>query len=129
MKDGGPESYVSGFFLIEIKRAFSIVLLRFDDGSREAFHSHAFDAVSWLLRGRLVERVLVTFRGGDPVVEDIGYAPSARPIVTRRARFHQVFSIGESWVLSFRGPWAARWREYIPTSRRFITLTHGRQVA
>ena len=35
-KDGGPESNVTGYWLVESKRFFSIVLLKFDKGSREA---------------------------------------------------------------------------------------------
>ena len=43
MKDGGPESTVWGYFLIEIKSLFTIVLLHFKNGSREAYHNHAFN--------------------------------------------------------------------------------------
>ena len=48
-KDGGPESTVWGFWLIEIKKLFSVALLCFENGSREAFHTHAFNSVSWVL--------------------------------------------------------------------------------
>lgn len=54
-KNGGPESRVWGYFLIEIKSLFSIVLLRFENGSRDAYHTHAFHCFSWLLRGHLTE--------------------------------------------------------------------------
>src|SRR5262245_46422140 len=107
-KDGGPESHVWGFWLIEWKRVFSIVLLRFEDGSRDAYHTHALNAVSWLLSGRLVEHVF------GASLEDFGictYTPSWRPIVTRRNTNHKVVSVGQSWVLSFRGPWAPTWKE------------------
>lgn len=49
MKDGGGDSTVTGYFLIEIKSLFSVVLLRFDGESRDAYHEHAFNCVSWLL--------------------------------------------------------------------------------
>jgi hypothetical protein len=52
-KDGGPESPVEGYWLFEIKWLCSIVLLKFNDGGREAYHSHAFNALSWLLKGDL----------------------------------------------------------------------------
>ena len=45
-KDGGPDSTV-WMYGIEVKWLFSILLLRFEDGSRDAYHSHAFDCVSW----------------------------------------------------------------------------------
>jgi hypothetical protein len=117
-KDGGPDSKVWGFWLIEIKRWFSIVLLRFESGSREAYHSHAFNAVSWLVHGMLLEKL---YDGHEEA-----YTPSWLPIVTRRCTFHQVHSVGRSWVLSFRGPWARTWREYGPDGD--VVLTNGRKV-
>jgi len=118
-KDGGPESRVAGLFVIEIKSLFSVVLLRFSDGSRDAYHSHAFDAISWVLCGRLAEAVW----------QELGwwvYSPSWRPIVTRRSRFHRVTSVGTTWVLSFRGPWADTWLEET-RARGVYRLTHGRR--
>ena len=53
--DGGPNSGVTGYWLIEWKLGFSIVILRFSKGSREAFHSHAFNAWTWWIKGRVME--------------------------------------------------------------------------
>lgn len=120
-KDGGAESTVTGYWLVEIKWLFSICLLRFDGASREAFHTHAFNCFSWVLRGGLLE----TFLDGR-----VRYHPASwLPFVTRRTDFHKVDSgSGTTWVLSFRGPWARRWKEYLPHSEEIVTLTHGRKV-
>lgn len=124
LKDGGPASHVWGYFLIEWKAAFSIVLLRFERGSREAFHTHAFHAVSWLLRGKLQEQIL----DAEGLVEDVRwYTPSLWPIWTPRSRFHKVIACDRSWALSFRGPWTNCWREFVQAGSRFLTLTHGRR--
>lgn len=120
-KDGGPESRVRAYGY-ESKRLGSVLLLRFGDGTRDAFHSHAFNAVSWLLRGALHEHV----RRRRSVVTNRWYLPSLRPIVTPRARFHQVESRGTSWVLSVRGPWVETWREKVPGQKEYL-LTHGRK--
>jgi hypothetical protein len=117
-KDGGERSTVWGYWLVEIKWLFSIVLLRFEDGSRDAYHEHAFNGVSWVLSGRLVEYVL----GSHAVT----YTPSLWPIFTPRERFHQVCSRGRTWVLQFRGPWRSTWREYLPNEKRYVTLANGR---
>ncbi len=119
-KDGGPESKVWGLYLIEIKSLFTVVLLRFEDGSREAYHNHAFNALSWIISGRLREEQ----RNGHVR----HFLPSLRPIFTARENFHQVRSTGRTWALSIRGPWRDRWNEYLPAERRTITLTHGRKV-
>lgn len=116
-KDGGRESHVWGYFLLEIKRLVSVVLLRFEHGTRDAHHSHAFHSVSWLLRGCLVEH------HHDTDVVEVHF-PSWRPIITRRSTTHKVFSVGRSWVLSFRGPWARTWDEIVKGARR--RLGHGR---
>jgi len=119
-KDGGPESHVYGYWLIELKGLFSIVLLRFEDGTRSAYHNHAFNSISWLLSS---EGLLERTRDGNNQL----YYPSLRPIITRRSTFHQVKSFGRSWVLSFRGPWSKTWKEYLPAENREITLTDGRK--
>lgn len=122
-KDGGPKSTVTGYWLIEIKWLFSIVLLRFDNGSRDEFHSHAFNSLNWVLKGFVKEYTIDDT--GD--VDNLhGYQRSIKPIVTRRSRFHRVVSQGTTWVLSIRGPWSKTWREYDPKNHEFSTLTHGR---
>jgi hypothetical protein len=116
-KDGGKDSNVWGYWLIEIKSLFSIALLRFENGTREAYHSHAFNCISWLLSGRLDEEF--TDGKGRP------YLPSFKPIITKRETFHKVYSHGRSWVLTFRGPWTKTWLEN--KGGKEIVLTHGRR--
>lgn len=118
-KDGGPESRVWGYWLIELKKWFSIVLLRFEDGGREAYHSHAFNCFSWVLSGHLTE---MHKDGGVQC-----HRPSWRPFGTYRDTFHKVVSVGDTWVLSFRGPWAKTWKEFLPCDGKEVTLTHGRK--
>lgn len=119
-KDGGSESNVTGYWLFEIKWLASIVVLRFNKGSRESFHSHAFNSVSWLLKGELSEQVLnVELRNK--------WMPNLKPILINRNRFHRVFGISKhSWVLSFRGPWLQTWKEFNPKLNKEITLSTGR---
>lgn len=119
-KDGGPESTVDGFYIIELKDFFSILLLKFNDGSRDNFHDHAFSAVSWLLKGKLSEEL----KNENCAVS---LEPSLKPIFTHRDRMHKVRSIGTSWALSFRGPWRAVWHEYDPKNKEHITLIDGRK--
>lgn len=119
-KDGGPKSTVTGYWLIEVKWLFSIVLLRFDDGSRDEYHSHAFNSLNWVLRGGVVEQNL----NGQFNF----YLPSLLPVLTRRYTFHRVISSGTTWVLSIRGPWSKTWMEFNPKTEEYTTLTHGRKV-
>ena len=118
-KDGGPKSTVTGYWLIEWKRLFSVVLLRFDHGSRDEYHDHAFNSLNWVIRGSVLQQII----GGAKRV----FLPSFWPILTRRSTFHRVISEGTTWVFSIRGPWRDTWHEYDPLTRKYTTLTHGRR--
>lgn len=115
--DGGAGSGVDGYFLVEIKPAFSVVLLRFSPGTREAFHSHAFNALTIWLRGSVLEHDV------DPDVMPKRFC-AGRIKFTPRARFHKVEALATTWALSFRGPWVDRWLE--KRGDRIVQLTHGR---
>jgi hypothetical protein len=120
-KDGGPDSNVTGYWLIEWKTVFSIVLLRFSEGSREAYHTHAFDAVSWIIKGEMHEYSLL------PETKTV-LKPSILPIFTPKKRLHKVYGVAKNtWALSFRGPWSKYWYEYFDNGK-VVTLTHGRKI-
>jgi len=126
-KDGGPESKVKGFWFVEIKPLFSIVLLRFSHGSREAYHGHAFNCFSWVLKGSLQEKFLYCPGYERCTPKDTRWhMPSWKPFVTRREDFHKVSSYGTTWVLSFRGPWDKEWEEYDEITQELYTLKQGR---
>lgn len=123
-KDGGVESTVYAYWLIEWKSVFSIAILKFVGASRECYHTHAFNSISWLLKGRLRESFL-DFNLIRKERPDKVYLPSIKPIITTRSNFHKVNSTGTSWVLTFRGPWDKKWKE--STEKEGIyTLTTGR---
>lgn len=123
-KDGGPESKV-WCYGIEFKSLFSIILLRFENGSREAYHSHAFNCLNWVLKGDLYEERITDIQELDG--PDYRYKTSWLPFVIRRKDLHRVTSIGRSWVLTLRGPWNNTWIEYLPNQKKFIRLTNGRR--
>lgn len=118
-KDGGPESTVTGYWLVEIKRLFSVLLLCFEGRSREAFHNHAFNSLAWVLKGSLTENML------DGRIKY--HKASFLPFIVTRNDFHKVDSDGTTWVLNLRGPWAKTWKEYRPLEERFVILTNGRR--
>lgn len=118
--DGGADSGVTGYWLIEWKRVFSIVLLRFGPSTREVLHSHAFHALTWWLRGEAREH------HADGRV--LTWRPSLRPKWTPRSVCHRIEPLRETWALSFRGPWRRTWTEWSPARRVLTTLGHGRRV-
>lgn len=123
-KDGGPESTVDAYWLLEIKSLLSVALLKFGLGSRDAYHSHAFNSLNWVLKGSTVEGVLSPVNG---LVEYVTRLPRLKPFFTWRSTFHKVKSYGTSWVLSIRGPWQKNWLEFVP-GEGYRALEHGRGV-
>lgn len=102
--DGGLSSGVTGYFLLEWKKIFSIGILHFKSGSREAFHSHAFNAITFWLSGKVTEEKL----NG----ENKDFFPSIKYKYTKRNNFHRVVAHKSTWALTFRGPWQDFWQEY-----------------
>lgn len=117
-KDGGPTSTVDAFFLFEIKSLGSVAILRFNKGGREAFHTHAFNALTWFICGDLVEQRI------DGTVTR--YRRTLLPKVTRRSNNHRVIANRNSWCVTIRGPWNNCWTEDTDTQK--IVLTHGRKI-
>lgn len=115
--DGGKDSGVTAYWLIEWKGLFSVGFLRFSEGSREAYHSHAFNAVTWWLRGEVEEH----FKDGGEVCK---WTPSFKPKKTPRKCFHKVYALKETWALTFRGPWVDTWQEF--KNGKLVTLRKGR---
>lgn len=118
--DGGNKSGVKAFFLIEWKILFSIGILRFSEGSRENYHSHAFNACTWWLSGHVSE---ITRNG-----KTLDFVRSIKPKITKRNKIHKVLGHKTTWALTFRGRWIDIWQEYNDNKKEIITLTHGRNI-
>lgn len=117
-KDGGPESPVDAYFFFEIKSLCTVALLCFNKGTREAFHTHAFNALTWFISGSLVEQ--------DADGSHHIYRRKWLPKLTRRTKNHRVIADRTSWCFTIRGPWSSTWTE--DTETHHTVLTHGRKI-
>lgn len=115
--DGGKDSGVTGYWLVENKRLFSIVLLRFSSGSREAFHSHAFNALTWWVKGEVEEQFVDNSQSKT-------WKPSFKPKFTPKGNFHKIIGKRTAWAISVRGKWDDTWQE--KKGDEVYTLTSGR---
>lgn len=118
--DGGSNSGVTGFWLIEWKPVFSIVVLKFNKGTREAYHSHAFSALTWWLKGKVIEHHIDGNKNH--------WAPSFFPKYTPKKCFHKVEALEDTYALSIRGPWDKTWQEYSQNEHQLVTLGNGREI-
>lgn len=115
--DGGKNSGVTAYWLIEWKKVLSIGFLVFNRGSREAYHSHAFNALTWWIKGRVTEE---KYCGGKK-----DYSPSIVPKYTPRSNTHRVIAAVKTLAFTLRGPWKDTWFER--RAGKLVTLTHGRR--
>ena len=120
VKDGGKDSPVDAYFLIEIKSLFSIAILKFNKGGREAFHTHAFNAYTWFLKGDLEEE--------DVDGSKYQYKCSLLPKYTTIEKNHRVLAKEDSYCLTVRGPWGNIWTEYSKDTDTSTLFTLGRRV-
>ena len=102
-KDGGEKSTVWAYML-EFKNLFSIGLLKFEDATREAYHSHAFDCWNVVIKGEGLREEFTDKRIGR-------WHFKWRPFVVRREDLHQVRAWGRNWLFTIRGPWSKTWEE------------------
>jgi hypothetical protein len=116
--DGGIASPVTAYFLFESKYIGSIAVLRFNKGGREAYHTHAFNALTWFLWGLMKEHDI----DGTLYV----YSRSLWPKLTRKAKNHKVQALTTSWCLTVRGPWEKTWTEHLHGVK--TRFTWGRTV-
>jgi hypothetical protein len=119
-KDGGSKSGVTGLFVVEIKSLFSIVFLKFERDHREEFHSHAFNAFTWWVKGSVVE----LHQDG----REMEWSPSIIPKWTPRSCFHKIIPMTTAYAFTIRGPWLNKWYEFNPNTKEKMTLTHGRKI-
>jgi hypothetical protein len=119
-KDGGPKSPVDAYFFIECKSLFSVALLKFNKGAREQYHNHAFDALTWFLKGSMTEETY------DGMFKP--YKRSLVPKYTKKTNMHRVVANEDSWCITLRGPWQATWQEADAGTDTKTTFTHGRAV-
>lgn len=117
--DGGKTSGVNGYLFFEWKPFFSFGFLRFNKGSRDNYHSHAFNALTWWLKGEVLEE---KYNG-----HLTRFLPSIKPKYTSRDNVHRVIAEEITWAFTVRGPWENDWFEIDPNGNK-IKMTHGRKV-
>lgn len=119
--DGGANSGVTGYFFLEWKPLFSVGILHFRKGTREAFHNHAFNAVSFWLKGSVTE-----VRHSSQLTQNKYFSAGFRPKFTPRSNCHKIIAHEDTYCLTLRGPWLDYWYEIRNGER--VTLTHGRKI-
>lgn len=98
---------VTEWTLLEYKKWFSIKLFHFHkaDGCQDRFHTHAFGAVSILLKGNYTDEVLE----GSQIISKS--RNSSRLTYIPRDAYHRITRSTGCYTLLITGPWSGSFKE------------------
>ena len=104
------ENYLSRWYIIPRNPWFNIYLHKFSGSDDDrAVHDHPWWSVSFLLKGRLIERYLVPGTFVD-WLEDARYVPRFRPVFRPAEFSHRlVLARGPAWTIFITGPRRREW--------------------
>ena len=112
---------IKRFVVFEFKYLGGIIVNVFNTVDQDRFHSHAFHAVSLMLRGFYNEDVVI---GNTTIVKKI--TPGIRFIP--KNYIHKIKDSSKNAIsITFGGPWDKTWNEYFD-DMRIKTYSWGRKV-
>lgn len=115
---------VTQYIIFENKYLFSLIFYRWDTIDQVRFHTHAFPAIAFLLKGWYWEKVL--FNG----IEMTNFVNV--PLVPRYLPRNYTHAIGNakpgSLTMVIAGPWQKYWWEFFPDTKKWVQYTWGRKV-
>jgi len=123
--------HIIGYTLFESKYLFSIIVYNWKTIDQNRFHSHAFAAVAFLLRGSYREKYYDKKTG--EVKEKI-VNQWLKPRYLPKNYTHCVLkSEPNTWTIVFVGPWQKHWCEFFPqgtntTLGKWVKYGWGRKI-
>lgn len=101
------EQPVTEWTLLEYKKWFSIKLFHFHktEGYQDRFHTHAFNAYSFLLKGDYIEEII---ENGH--ILKVARSRE-RMLFIPRDSYHRITKSNGCWTLLFTGPWGNEFKE------------------
>lgn len=118
------EGSVTQYIILENKYFCSLIFYRWNTIKQARFHTHAFGAVAFLLKGWYWEKV----RFND--IEMTNFVNV--PFVPRYLPKNYCHAIGNAkpgtLTMVITGPWQEYWWEYFPDTNMYVKYTWGRKV-
>ena len=117
------EGHVEQFIIFENKKLFSIILYKWFTIDQIRFHTHAFSAVAFLLKGWYWEKI----RFGKTEMTNFVNVP----LVPRFLPKNYCHAIQQARpgtrTLVITGPWQKHWFEYFPDTETWVKYHWGRK--
>lgn len=117
------EGHIFQYTLFESKKWFGIILYHWKTIKQNRFHSHAFPAYAFLLRGSYTEEVI---ENGVILYKNVNNRFKRRYIP--RNYIHRILKAEpKTWTLVFTRKWVEFWYEYFPENKTWAKYTWGRK--
>lgn len=118
------DGHIIAYTIFEHKYLFSIIVYHWKTIKQNRFHSHAFPALAFLLKGSYEEEVFTT---GGIIKKTVNQW--LKPRVLPRNYTHRILKASpKTWTIVFTGPWIKHWYEYFEDTSTWIKYTWGRKV-
>jgi len=117
------KGHINAYVLFESKHLFSIILYNWKTIEQNRFHTHAFSAIAFLLKGGYVEEKIIDRK---IVINNVNnkFIPRYLP----KNYCHRILKAEpKTWTIIFVGPWIKYWYEYFQDSKKWIRYTWGRK--
>ncbi len=111
---------IQRFTLFELKNIGGIIINLFNTQTQDRYHSHAFAAWSWMIKGFYFEDVWLNGKATTKRISKSRFIP--------KDYTHKItYSAPNTISITFEGPWDYQWAEYFDDGRVKI-YTWGRKV-
>jgi hypothetical protein len=111
---------IKRFTIFELKYVFGIIVNIFNTTNQDRFHSHAFHALSLMIRGFYYEDVMENNKIITKKIEKSRFIP--------RNYIHKITESSKNAIsITFEGPWESTWNEYFDNGRVKV-YNWGRKV-
>jgi hypothetical protein len=118
------EGHIIAYVLFEHKSLFSVILYNWQTIKQNRFHSHAFAAIAFLLRGAYEQE---RYSKGEIKTEKVNQW--LRPRYLPKNYTHRIMKAEpHTWTLVLTGPWIKYWYEYFDDTNTWVKYTWGRKV-
>ncbi len=115
---------VSQFTLFECKQLFSIIFYKWNTVDQIRFHTHAFPAFAFLLKGFYNEKVLTS----EGKIIDKTVNQLFKPRFLARNYCHCIgYAKPNTRTLVITGRWSKQWKEYFHDTGTWVTYEWGRK--
>lgn len=118
--------YILSYALFEWKLLFSVIIYNWKTIRQNRFHSHAFPAIAFLLKGEYVEEV---YKDGKIITKVVGKDQRFKPRYLPRHYTHRILKAKpQTYTIVFTGPWTRYWYEWFEDTNTWVKYTWGRRV-